>query len=306
MTLTRALLPILLATIVSGGDEGRDPCKMTGNGFGLICSNVTSEFFASTMFLSLDDDIARFSNEVRRLEIQRSNLTELKSGSFKRMPFLSYLIIANVSLKEIERGAFEGLTNLKMADLSHNRLSEMPVDAFRDTRISHLSLEGNLDLQVPTNGPILKAKKLRSLVMKRCNLQHLPGSAFTEVLGLSYLDLSQNRLEMLPRDLFAPLKHLDYLDLSDNQFGTIDFAVFTSIPSYPSLPSTVVLSGNRWTCDCRLAGLIRWATRNGRSDAWTSVATISRLRKRTFCNEPALIKGDSWNDVRVQKFITSC
>lgn len=284
--------------------SARDLCKIGKKSQKLSCGNIVSHYLPSEMFLRFDEDVYGFSATMKQLEITSSNISVLQARSFKYAPSLSQLILSNVSLTEIEQSAFEGLSTLKWVDLSYNSLKKIPPDTFRITAVKHLKLDGNTELEIPTNGPLFNTSRLIWLSMRKCNIQHLPGSAFKPNVALSHLDLSQNKLAMLPVQIFVTLNHLVYLDLSENQFQTVDFTVFKSIPAFPDFPRTVLLAGNPWECDCKLASTIKWTARNLDDNTWSRNPRISRLRRPVACQAPNDLSGVYWNNL--QELIEQC
>lgn len=277
---------------------GRDLCKLLPSHTGLKCASLNSYHLPNEMFFSYEEDVPGFSGDIKKLQIVSSNISVLQNEAFKFYPFISEILLRNVSLKSIEERAFSGLVKVKWVDLSYNLLQKIPVNLFKDTAVRHLTLEGNTELEIPTNGPILNATKLIWLSLRKCNIQHLPGSAFQTSSALSHLDLSHNKLEMLPQEAFANLTHLIYLDLSENLFQTIDYKIFQSIPTFPKYPAVVILAGNNWNCDCRIANVIQWATQSSKDGTWSRLAHSSRLRKNVECREPRHLNGISWNVLR--------
>lgn len=289
----------LIGVIV--GDPGRDLCKIYNNG--LKCAKMVSNLLPYDSFLSFNDDLARFTNEMKYLEIESSNISVLQSRSFQRTPFLSHLLLRNISLTEIEQGAFEGLEKLKLVDLSYNLFRIIPIDAFKHTKINRLNLEGNVKLEIPANGPILHARFLTSLSLKNCNVKRFYEESFGEIPNLIHLDLGQNQLKSLPDQVFSSLRHLNFLDLSGNQFTTLDVKVFKSIPTFPKFPSTVILQNNPWACDCKVAELSEWTTQNWKTGDWSQIPKLSRLKKPVYCVEPQKLP---WNSEQFKKLMSTC
>lgn len=284
--------------------SARDVCKIEGKNDRLRCGNIVSHYLPSEMFERFDEDVHGFTNNMKYLEISQSNISVLQARSFKYARSLSQVILSNISLQEIEQSAFEGLSVLKWVDLSYNLLKKIPPDTFKVTGVKHLKLDGNTQLEIPTNGPLFNTSKLVWLSMRKCNIQHLPGSAFKPNVGLSHLDLAQNKLSMLPEQLFVTLNHLVYLDLSDNRFQTLDIKLFRNVPSFPDFPRTVMLAGNPWECDCRLASTIKWMTQNLDDKTWARNPRMSRLRRPVHCQTPNALAGVYWNSL--QELVETC
>ncbi|KAK6635724.1 hypothetical protein RUM44_000978 [Polyplax serrata] len=286
--------------VPTAGDPGRDLCKIYNGG--LKCSAVSSQYFPYDLFLSFNDDLVRFTHEMKFLQIESSNISVLQSRSFQSTPSLSQIILSEISLMEIEQGAFGGLNRLKLVDLSHNLLRSIPVDLFKHTKIIRLSLEGN-ELVVPESAPLLSAKYLNSLSLKNCSIRYLSDYTFGELPALMHLDLSHNQLNSMPLKIFYSLKHLTHLDLSHNQFTTLNINIFKSIPSFPKFPTFVILANNPWDCDCALSELSEWVTRNRVTEEWTEIPRDSRLKRTVTCFTSHKL---SWNSEQFRQLMSAC
>ncbi|MGH0148175.1 UNVERIFIED_CONTAM: hypothetical protein FKN15_012063 [Acipenser sinensis] len=159
--------------------------------------------------------------DVRKIRIENSHLTELPRGSFSSAGALEYLWLNFNNITVMHIKSLEGLNNLTELRLQGNKLCSVPWTAFQDT--PHLNI---LDL-------------------KHNRLDVLPEYALRYLLGLTYLDLSFNQLTVIPKEVFVswPLYH------SAEQPGRREES-----------PPNVVLAihDNPWLCDCRLKGFVQF------------------------------------------------
>ncbi|KAK0140271.1 Leucine-rich repeat and calponin y domain-containing protein 1 [Merluccius polli] len=120
-------------------------------------------------------------------------------------------------LKEFPRSAAaHDLTDTVEADLSKNRLTEVPSEICHLVALETLNLYHNCIRTIPDN--IISLQALTSLNLSRNQLSVLP--ACLSRLPLRVLNASNNKLVSLP-DAIAQLHHLMELDVSCNELSTL-------------------------------------------------------------------------------------
>ncbi|XP_069886092.1 DISP complex protein LRCH3 isoform X3 [Dipodomys merriami] len=127
------------------------------------------------------------------------------------------LSLSGRKLREFPRGAANhDLTDTTRADLSRNRLSEIPIEACHFVSLENLNLYQNCIRYIPE--AILNLQALTFLNISRNQLSTLPVHLCN--LPLKVLIASNNKLVSLPEDI-GHLKHLTELDVSCNEIQTI-------------------------------------------------------------------------------------
>uniref|UniRef100_A0ABI7XKC0 Calponin-homology (CH) domain-containing protein n=1 Tax=Felis catus TaxID=9685 RepID=A0ABI7XKC0_FELCA len=120
-------------------------------------------------------------------------------------------------LREFPRGAANhDLTDTTRADLSRNRLSEIPIEACHFVSLENLNLYQNCIRYIPE--AILNLQALTFLNISRNQLSTLPVHLCN--LPLKVLIASNNKLVSLPEEI-GHLRHLTELDVSCNEIQTI-------------------------------------------------------------------------------------
>ncbi|XP_046576825.1 toll-like receptor 3 [Haliotis rubra] len=187
-----------------------------------------------------------FSFLSRMLTLDLSNNTippKIIEAALKSLPKqFSYLYLKQMNLSRISASLFSGLrhTTATGIHLSHNRLEEVNMTAFKDLRhISTISLEHSgirsLDLvhlgeleflwlssnnltTFPKLCPQNKAlfPKLSTLGLQNNKLTSLTSSNFNCLMGLKYVYLSGNNFSDILGETFSTLTNLNTLDLSRN------------------------------------------------------------------------------------------
>jgi internalin A len=102
--------------------------------------------------------------------------------------------------------------NLKLLNLSYNRLTEIPESITRLKKLTALYLSHNQLADLP--GSITRLRNLTTLYLNDNGLTELPDS-ITRLQNLTALHLSRNELTELP-DSITRLQNLTMLNLSDN------------------------------------------------------------------------------------------
>ncbi|XP_054431141.1 DISP complex protein LRCH3 isoform X4 [Pteronotus mesoamericanus] len=127
------------------------------------------------------------------------------------------LSLSGRKLREFPRGAANhDLTDTTRADLSRNRLSEIPVETCQFVSLENLNLYQNCIRYIPE--AILNLQALTFLNISRNQLSTLPVHMCN--LPLKVLIASNNKLVSLPEEI-GHLRHLTELDVSCNEIQTI-------------------------------------------------------------------------------------
>ncbi|XP_058411967.1 DISP complex protein LRCH3 isoform X10 [Diceros bicornis minor] len=127
------------------------------------------------------------------------------------------LSLSGRKLREFPRGAANhDLTDTTRADLSRNRLSEIPIEACHFVSLENLNLYQNCIRYIPE--AILNLQALTYLNISRNQLSTLPVHLCN--LPLKVLIASNNKLVSLPEEI-GHLRHLTELDVSCNEIQTV-------------------------------------------------------------------------------------
>uniref|UniRef100_A0A8C4J577 Leucine rich repeat, Ig-like and transmembrane domains 2 n=1 Tax=Dromaius novaehollandiae TaxID=8790 RepID=A0A8C4J577_DRONO len=187
-------------------------CSCSKDGFGrsLLCM--------SALLTKIPENIPQ---DIRKIRIENSHLTELPRGSFSNVSALEYLWLNFNNITVMHLKSLEDLQALKELRLQGNKLSSVPWTAFQDT-------------------PALKI-----LDLKHNRLDVLPEHALRYLPNLTYLDLSSNQLTVISREVFSSWP---VYQRSQRAEGKMDHAA----------NAVLALHGNPWLCDCRLRGFVQF------------------------------------------------
>ncbi|VEL38093.1 unnamed protein product, partial [Protopolystoma xenopodis] len=208
-------------------------------------------------------------------------LANLTSREFGGQIALKQLILRYCGLVSLAPYTFRRLgRQLRQLDLSGNPLASLGEFAFAGLRLQYLSL--TLLSRAPDipDAAFADLDEVVNLLLADSQLTHLPAAPFLRLArqaGLVHLDLRGNRLTRLEPGFDA---------------------VFAGLQQF-------WLDGNNWTCDCRLAWLVRryrslvqaGQTAAGASSAAASLSSSLQRRGAPVCHEPAEFAGRSFDSL---------
>lgn len=186
-----------------------------------------------------------------------------------------------------------------------------------------MSCQGSITTQAFTG-----LSGLRRLFLQHNNISLVDSNSFVDMVGLLGLDLRFNKLEMLTTHTFSGLRNLEYLLLSNNkcqqflQNGTKqmlprlryldlrDNALTNLIPDFPGSIEKLLLSGNRWKCDCNALPLRNYSLRyplvvprqvETHAEGEEPDSTITIYNNIT-CTSPPRLAGQDLRDINSEHF----
>ncbi|XP_055357697.1 SLIT and NTRK-like protein 5 [Paramacrobiotus metropolitanus] len=222
----------------------------------------------------------------RKLEVAKlagNPITRIEPNALSGM-YLRYLDLSGINPNVLAPGVFQGarIVFLDISDMNLNNALNREVFLPISQDLKGLNISGNPDLALESRMFEL-FPNLEDLTMKRMNKGQLSNDFFGYQNVIQNLDLSENQLVMLDDGFFNQLSELTRLNLASNQLTSIPVNInrpkiqeidlfnnrLTSFPdalamtfaSPSSRLQSLRLNSNPWHCDCSVAGLGRWLTR---------------------------------------------
>ena len=195
----------------------------------LNCSGAGFDVFPS------DDIDSRGNHKV--LDFSDNLIRSLPMLNFSSAIGVEYLTLANNKINEIEPIAFGNLLNLKVLDISGNKLDghQIKEEQFKILgRLNNLSLSGNpLHFIGKYTFNFMELPLLKILDLSHCDVSVIEKEAIA-LTNLVKLDLSWNFLRTFYKDSLKMMSSLEVLDLSHNKIRILD--------ALPGLPEIRILN----------------------------------------------------------------
>ncbi|XP_041727934.1 trophoblast glycoprotein-like [Coregonus clupeaformis] len=198
----------------------------------------------------------------KTLFITGNNISHLTAGSFPvTLEQLTDLYLTGNQVELVDHNVFNNLPNLRLLDLSNNRILNFSAQAFPDYNklldlnlsrafYNHTSMDELFSL-LRSGG----ALQLTSLDLSNNDLVVLPEGMFSHLSNLTILNLQNNSLIFI-RNGTLSVPPLRELDLRDNALRELPNTTLMDFSLKPGLQ--VHLAGNPWRCDCNIEDLVAW------------------------------------------------
>uniref|UniRef100_A0ABI7W672 Ig-like domain-containing protein n=1 Tax=Felis catus TaxID=9685 RepID=A0ABI7W672_FELCA len=156
------------------------------------------------------------------LDLSSNNITEIRSACFPQGLHIRELNLASNRIGSLESGAFDGLSrSLVMLRLSKNRITQLPVKAFKLPRLTQLDLNRNR-IRLIEGLTFQGLESLEVLKLQRNNISKLTDGAFWGLSRIHVLHLESNSLVEVNSGSLYGLSALQQLHLSGNSITRIN------------------------------------------------------------------------------------
>ncbi|KAL9986492.1 hypothetical protein ACROYT_G000647 [Oculina patagonica] len=181
--------------------------------------------------LLLDDlkIIVGGSKRINVLDIEGNPIGPfLTSDTFAGFDEMTYLCLANCSLKHIESGTFRRMKKLKLLDLRDNMLSHIEPGTLEGTsdNLKHLLLQHNALTSI-ADGTFTRFSKLTDLYLDNNNLTSAPN--LTGLTQVTHLALANNQIKDISLLGISKLKQVTDLSLKFNHLEHLPVSIFQNI-----------------------------------------------------------------------------
>ncbi|XP_069823016.1 leucine-rich repeats and immunoglobulin-like domains protein 1 [Dendropsophus ebraccatus] len=155
------------------------------------------------------------------LDLSSNEITEIRSGLFPLRLRIKDLNLGSNKLSSLESGSFDNLSrSLLTLRLSKNRISQLPVRAFKLPLLTQLELNRNR-IRLIEGLTFQGLDSLEVLKLQRNNISRLTDGAFWGLAKMQVLHLEHNSLTEVNTGSLYGLKSLQQLYLSNNSISKI-------------------------------------------------------------------------------------
>ncbi|CAB3375491.1 Hypothetical predicted protein [Cloeon dipterum] len=173
---------------------------------------------SNNKLVALPPGLFRDCVEISELKLQNNSLGVLAPGLLTGLTQLQSLDLSRNRLSStwLDSDTFSGLIRLVLLDISHNRITTLNPDFFKDLyTLQILNLENNLleTLPADTFSPL---RNLHTLVLSFNKLANLDPYSFNGLYALSLLSLDNNQFQTLHADSLRNCTALQDLNLNGN------------------------------------------------------------------------------------------
>lgn len=204
------------ALIRNGLDKDKD---------GIVSSKELSEaqgtIDLSDLGISDISILSKLGADVTELYLNGNQIKELPKGVFDNLTNLKVLYLNGNKINKLPKGIFDKLKNLNTLGLSTNLISELPEGIFDNlgNLTEELSIGNNKITELPEH-IFDNLSKLKSLGLSKNNLRRLPDNIFNKLSSLNGLYIYENQIENIPAGIHN-LKNLSRLSINENKIESI-------------------------------------------------------------------------------------
>ncbi|OXB68121.1 hypothetical protein ASZ78_014582 [Callipepla squamata] len=156
------------------------------------------------------------------LDLSFNDITEIRNGCFPQGLHIKELYLGSNRISTLEPGAFDSLSRtLLTLRLSKNRITQLPVKAFRLPRLTQLELNRNR-IRLIEGLTFQGLDSLEVLKLQRNNISKLTDGAFWGLAKMQVLHLDYNSLTEVNSGSLYGLSSLHQLHLSNNSISRIN------------------------------------------------------------------------------------
>ncbi|KAH0502448.1 Leucine-rich repeats and immunoglobulin-like domains protein 1, partial [Microtus ochrogaster] len=188
---------------------------------GAASAHVLSLFLQHNKIPSVDGSQLKSYLSLEVLDLSLNNITEIRSSCFPNGLRIRELNLASNRISSLESGAFDGLSrSLLTLRLSKNRITQLPVKAFKLPRLTQLDLNRNR-IRLIEGLTFQGLDSLEVLKLQRNNISKLTDGAFWGLSKMHVLHLEYNSLVEVNSGSLYGLTALHQLHLSNNSISRI-------------------------------------------------------------------------------------
>ncbi|CAG0879191.1 unnamed protein product [Cyprideis torosa] len=169
------------------------------------------------------------NTRIQNIQLSDCQIERIEGGAFiGQEETLTNLNLANNLMEDAPVEAIRGLRKLSQLDLTRNKISVLPDNAFITLKLTALKLADNHNLTLSDDAFRGIERSLKNLNLKEVGLSTIP-KAIRNLTALAFLDLAQNRIQDLGRGLLRGMDSLTALNLERNFLQDLEASAFDGV-----------------------------------------------------------------------------
>jgi hypothetical protein len=187
-------------------------------------------------FETIEDlDGANLLTNVTQLGLNRQRITGIERGDFEGLSNLRALYLSYNQIASRESDDFDGLSNLQHLNLFFDQITSLESGAFNGlSNLSELNLSSNLITSIES-GDFDGLSNLQHLNLRGNQIASLESGDFVGLSNLQFLELVGNQISSLESSDFEGLTNLQTLNLSGNPIASVETGAFQRLSSLQHL-----------------------------------------------------------------------
>uniref|UniRef100_A0A1A9W4E0 LRRCT domain-containing protein n=1 Tax=Glossina brevipalpis TaxID=37001 RepID=A0A1A9W4E0_9MUSC len=189
--------------------------------------NLDHLFEVDASFNQLLEIIPGLPKIVERISVRGNFISSLPPVNTKtlNLPNLRMLDLSLNRLEQLPKYGFQALPQLRVLSMANNRLHAVSDTAFTGSyRLELLHLQEN-QLSLIDERAFLPLSQLRNLNLRSNKLQAITDNLFSNNTKLEQLDLSHNAIRTIATTAFESQRSLEYLDISFNSLSDVSISL---------------------------------------------------------------------------------
>ncbi|XP_053381483.1 uncharacterized protein LOC123557124 isoform X2 [Mercenaria mercenaria] len=194
------------------------------------------EYTTDCSSADVDNETLPYLHKNSRL-LELSGNTGLREILLRPMSNFPYLISLNLSMceiKEMTKDIFRSMDNLRILDLSYNKLIKIPSFSFIGLRkLKRLNLLGNRDIHIFEPYSLNGLSSIRKIEITGANIHKISSHTFAG-LNLDELKLSDNNIHEMEDNVFSGM-NVKIVDIENNKITLFNKDLFRGVSGITSL-----------------------------------------------------------------------
>ena len=194
-------------------------------------------------------------NDLEKLRIEKCGITSIDDNCFFEMENLKLLDLSVNKLNNLKPYIFQDLESLVVLNLSNCSLTSISDSCFdKLVNLQELNLRGNTELKNIKPKTFGDLKLLRKLDLSNCGISSFINGVFEGLKNLEKLDLSGNMNMSLKTSDLHELESLKNLELMNCDFKLIEDGFFSKFENLEKLNLSECLNLSIWIEDSKSIG----------------------------------------------------